>query len=171
MAQPQLSQRTTITISIFEPKLNAVIPITNTKNILDVTVAMLNGLTDSFHSLVAQLLTIRQFMACDDRSIVASNAFERIEINVSVAYGNKITAICSLTIQKISVVCPVSEGQVQEILSQLNLSQKMIKLAHSQKTTDIVNACRNRAEDCHNTVCKQYRLYLDAVKFFVPCID
>jgi hypothetical protein len=71
VAQPQLLQCTTSFISIFEPKLNAVILIANKKNIWYVIIAMLNGLTDIRHLLVAQLLAIHQYVVCEDRSKVA----------------------------------------------------------------------------------------------------
>ncbi len=82
MAQPQLSQCTTSSVdSIFEPEFNTVILIAHSKNILDVAVAVLNCLTHSFHALVAQFLAIRQFIACNNRRKVASNALvERIEM-------------------------------------------------------------------------------------------
>jgi hypothetical protein len=77
VAQPQLPQCTTSSVSIFEPELDAVIPIAHSKNVLDVAEAVLNGLTHCFHALVAQLLAFRQFVACNDRSKVASNVFKK----------------------------------------------------------------------------------------------
>jgi hypothetical protein len=43
-------------------------------------VAMLDGLTDNFLLLVAQLLIVRQFITRGNRSKIALNAFERIEM-------------------------------------------------------------------------------------------